>query len=70
MVVGVFAICLVFAVVTNSVTCAKCGYSKHKSGMLIFHAVTEDKKELAIPYCPKCCVEVLNNPALTWAGNQ
>ena len=54
----------------NDIACAKCGESDHKFNRLVLHVVTKDNKELAIPYCPKCCVEVLDTPALTWAGNQ
>ena len=73
-VLGFFAVVLValllFVPAPNSVTCAKCGKSDHKFNRLILHVVTEDKKKLAIPYCPKCCVEVMNSPSLTWAGNR
>ena len=56
--------------IADSIACTKCGELKPKSQVLVLHILTENKQELAIPYCPKCCVEVLNTPALTWAGNK
>ncbi len=54
----------------DSIACAKCGKLKDKYQILILHVVTEDKKKLAIPYCPKCYVEVMDSPDLTWAGDE
>lgn len=52
----------------GNITCTKCGERKSKSSMLILHGVLDEKTELAIPYCPRCYVEIVNSPSLTWAG--
>ena len=70
LVVLILVFVLAALAIADSIACTKCGRLHDKSQVLILHAILDGKQELEIPYCPKCYVEVVDSPALTWAGNQ
>ena len=66
---GILLITL-FVAFLDGIACTKCREIKPKSQILLFHAILNKKQELTIPYCPKCYVEVMDSPDLTWAGDE
>lgn len=59
---------LVMLVQDEKIACSQCQKTKHWSNMLVVHITTNDGRKLSFPYCPKCCVEFLSTPAVTWVG--